>query len=72
MRVFVWLAYKNEHLNLYVGNVLERKTCMNNKKWMDSSTDRGSERQGGLAEIAGIGQPNSWNSQLRITRMGGR
>ena len=39
MRVFVWLAYKNEHLNLYVGNVLERKTCMNNKKLMDSSTD---------------------------------
>ena len=72
MRVFVWLAYKNEHLSLYVGNVLERKTCMNNKKWMDSSTDRGSERQGGLAETAGIGQPNSWNSQLRITRMGGR
>ena len=41
MRVFVWLAHKNEHLSLNVGNVLERKTCMNNKKLMDSSTDGG-------------------------------
>ena len=39
MRVFVWLAHKNEHLSLNVGNVLERKTGMNNKKLMDSSTD---------------------------------
>jgi len=41
MRVFVWLAHKNEHLSLNVGNVLERITCMNNKKLMDSSTDEG-------------------------------
>ena len=39
MRVFVWLAHENEHLSLNVGNVLERKTCMNNKKLMDSSTE---------------------------------
>jgi len=40
MRVFVWLAHKNEHFSLNVGNVLERKTCTKKMKWPDSSTDR--------------------------------
>ena len=75
MRVFVWLAHENEHLSLNVGNVLERKTCMNNKKLMGRSTDGGPSTGSGRGRgrRSGNRPPGTVNQDFRpddrISRM---